>query len=101
VRTPDAFRRSLDEPDAHLHVTGFTDRSVVLVLTRDGLEARRRAEVWVRALGGQQPFTHGFTEAVRASVRRVAMAVRFAAVIAPVTRTQSSVRRVSPSRGLG
>ena len=25
MRTPDAFRRSLDEPDAHLHVTGFAE----------------------------------------------------------------------------
>jgi hypothetical protein len=74
---------------------------VAFVLIRDGLEAGGGPRCGVGALGGQQPFTHGFTEAVRASVRRVAMAVRFAAVIAPVTRTQSSERRVSPSRGLG
>jgi hypothetical protein len=41
----DAFRRPLDEPDAHLHVTGFAEGDMAFVLTRDGLEARRRAEV--------------------------------------------------------
>ena len=42
----EAFRRLLDEPDALLHVTGFAERSVAFVLTRDGLEVRRRAEVY-------------------------------------------------------
>jgi hypothetical protein len=31
------FRRLLDEPDAHLHVTGFAEGDVAFVLTRDGL----------------------------------------------------------------
>ena len=42
----EAFRRLLDEPDAHLHVTGFAEGDVAFVLTRDGLEVRRRAEVY-------------------------------------------------------
>ena len=42
----EAFRRLLDEPDAHLHVTGFAEGDVAFVLTCDGLEARRRAEVY-------------------------------------------------------
>jgi hypothetical protein len=42
----EAFRRLLDEPDAHLHVTGFAQRDVAFVLTRDGLEVRRSAEVY-------------------------------------------------------
>jgi hypothetical protein len=42
----EAFRRLLDEPDAFLHVTGFTAGEVAFVLTRDGLEVRRRAEVY-------------------------------------------------------
>ena len=46
MRTPDAFRRLLDVPDAHLHVTGFAEGDVAFVLTRDGLEARRRAETY-------------------------------------------------------
>jgi hypothetical protein len=33
------------EPDAVVHVTGFAEGDVAFVLTRDGLEARRRAEV--------------------------------------------------------
>jgi hypothetical protein len=41
----EAFCRLLDEPDAHLHVTGFAEGEVAFVLARDGLEARRRAEV--------------------------------------------------------
>jgi hypothetical protein len=41
----EAFRRLLDEPDAHLHVAGSTEGDAAFVLTRDGLEARRRAEV--------------------------------------------------------
>jgi hypothetical protein len=40
-----SFRRLVDESDAHLHVTGFTAGEVAFVLTRDGLEVRRRAEV--------------------------------------------------------
>ena len=42
----EAFRRLLDEPDAHLHVTGFAEGNVAFVLIRDGLEVRRRAEVY-------------------------------------------------------
>ena len=42
----EAFRRLLDEPDAHLHVTGFAEGNVAFMLTRDGLEVRRRAEVY-------------------------------------------------------
>jgi quercetin dioxygenase-like cupin family protein len=33
----EAFRRLLDEPDAHLHVTGFAAGDVAFMLTRDGL----------------------------------------------------------------
>jgi hypothetical protein len=44
----EAFRRLLDEPDAHLHVSGFAEGDVAFVLTRDGLEVRRRAEVYGR-----------------------------------------------------
>jgi hypothetical protein len=42
----EAFRRLLDEPDADLHVTGFAEGEVAFVLTRDGLEVRRRGEVY-------------------------------------------------------
>jgi hypothetical protein len=42
----EAFRRLLDEPDSHLHVSGFAEGDMAFVLTRDGLEARRRAEVY-------------------------------------------------------
>jgi hypothetical protein len=42
----DAFRRLLDEPKAMEHVRGFAAGDVAFVLTRDGLEARRRAEVY-------------------------------------------------------
>ena len=42
----EAFRRLLDEADAHLHVTGFAEGEVAFVLTRDGLEVRRQAEVY-------------------------------------------------------
>ena len=42
----EAFRHLMDEPDAHLHVTGFAEGDVAFVLTRDGLEVRRRAEVY-------------------------------------------------------
>jgi hypothetical protein len=42
----DAFHRLLNEPDAHLHVSGFAEGDVAFVLTRNGLEARRRAEVY-------------------------------------------------------
>ena len=42
----EAFCRLLDESDAHLHVTGFAEGDVAFVLTRDGLEVRRRAEVY-------------------------------------------------------
>jgi hypothetical protein len=41
----EAFRRLLDEPDAHLHVSGFAEGDVAVVLTRDGLEVRRGAEL--------------------------------------------------------
>jgi len=41
----EAFRRLIDGPDAHLHVTGTAEGAVALVLTRNGLEVRRRAEV--------------------------------------------------------
>jgi hypothetical protein len=44
-RQDGTHRRLLDEPDAHLHVTGFAKGDVAFVLTREGLEARRRAEV--------------------------------------------------------
>ena len=42
----EAFRSLLDEPDAHLQVAGFAEGEVAFVLTRDGLEVRRRAEVY-------------------------------------------------------
>jgi hypothetical protein len=42
----EAFGRLMDEPDAFLHVTGFAEGDVAFVLTRDGLEVRRRAEVY-------------------------------------------------------
>ena len=42
----EAFRHLMDEPDARLHVTGFAEGDVAFVLTRDGLEVRRRAEVY-------------------------------------------------------
>jgi hypothetical protein len=42
----ESFRRLLDEPDAYLHVTRFAEGDVAFVLTRDGLEVRRRAEVY-------------------------------------------------------
>ena len=42
----EAFRRLIDEPDAHLHVTGFAEGDVAFVLTRDGLDVRRRGEVY-------------------------------------------------------
>jgi hypothetical protein len=32
----EAFRRLLDEPDAHLHVRGFAEGDVVFVLTGTG-----------------------------------------------------------------
>ena len=35
-----------DEPGAFLHVSGFAEGDVAFVLTRDGLEVRRRAEVY-------------------------------------------------------
>jgi hypothetical protein len=41
----ETFRSLLDEPDAHLHVCGST-RGLAFVFTRDGLEARRQAEVF-------------------------------------------------------
>jgi hypothetical protein len=37
----ETFRHLMDEPDAHLHVTGFAEGDVAFVLTRDGLEARK------------------------------------------------------------
>jgi len=42
----EAFGRLMDEPDAHLHVAGFAEGDVAFVLTTDGLEVRRRAEVY-------------------------------------------------------
>jgi hypothetical protein len=42
----EAFGRLMDEPDAHLHVAGFAEGDVAFVLSRDGLELRRRAEVY-------------------------------------------------------
>jgi len=36
----------MDEPDAHLHVTGFAEGDVAFVLTRDGSQVRGRAEVY-------------------------------------------------------
>jgi hypothetical protein len=42
----EAFHRLLDEPDAQLHVSGFAEGDVAFVLTRDGLDVRRRAEVY-------------------------------------------------------
>jgi hypothetical protein len=42
----EALRRLVDEPDALLHVSGFAEGDVAFVLTRDGLEVRRRAEVY-------------------------------------------------------
>ena len=32
----ETFRRLLDEPDAHLHVTGIAEGDVAFALTRDG-----------------------------------------------------------------
>jgi hypothetical protein len=57
----EAFRRLMDEPDAHLHVSGFAEGDVAFVLTREGLEVRRRVPL---AVGGLPPppalrlFTH-------------------------------------------
>ena len=42
----EAFRRLLDGPDAHLHVTGFAEGDVAFVFTRDGLEVRRQTEAY-------------------------------------------------------
>ena len=42
----EAFRRLLAEPEAMKHVRGFAEGDVAFVLTRDGLEVRRRAEVY-------------------------------------------------------
>jgi hypothetical protein len=36
----------LDDPDAHLHVTGFAAGDVTVRVDPDGLEARRRGEVY-------------------------------------------------------
>lgn len=41
----DAFRPLLHERDAHLHVSRFAEAGVAFVLTCDGLEVRRRAEM--------------------------------------------------------
>ena len=42
----EAFGRLMDEPDAHRHVSGFAEGDVAFVLTRDGLEVRRRVDVY-------------------------------------------------------
>ena len=42
----EAFRRLLNQPEAMDHMRGFADEDVVFVLTRDGLEVRRRVEVY-------------------------------------------------------
>ena len=42
----EAFSRLMDEPVAYLHVAGFAEGDVAFVLTRDGLEVRRQAEVY-------------------------------------------------------
>ena len=42
----ETFSRLMAEPDAHLHITGFAEGDVAFVWTRDGLEVRRRAEVY-------------------------------------------------------
>jgi hypothetical protein len=45
AQVDESFRRPLDEPEAHLHVTGFVEGDVAFVSTRDGLDVRRWAEV--------------------------------------------------------
>ena len=42
----DAFRRLLEEPEAREHVAGFASGDVAFVVTRDGLEVRRRTELY-------------------------------------------------------
>ena len=46
MRTPDAFRRLLEQPETHKHPLGFMEGDVAFVLTRDGLGGRRRADVY-------------------------------------------------------
>jgi hypothetical protein len=41
-----AINHLFAEPDAHLHVSGFAEGDMAFVLTHDGLEVWRRAEVY-------------------------------------------------------
>ena len=42
----DAFQRLLEEPEARDRVAGFASGDVAFVVTRDGLEVRRRTELY-------------------------------------------------------
>lgn len=42
----EAFERLLEEPEAREHVAGFAAGDVAFVVTRDGLEVRRRTELY-------------------------------------------------------
>ena len=42
----DAFARLLDEPEAREHLDGFAAGDVAFVLIRDGVEVRRRSELY-------------------------------------------------------
>lgn len=42
----DAFERLLEQPEAQDHVAGFASGDVAFVVTRDGVEVRRRSELY-------------------------------------------------------
>jgi hypothetical protein len=53
----EAFRRLMDEPNAHLHVSGFAAGDVAIVLTREGRSKGPYSRAKLRAMAASPSFS--------------------------------------------